>query len=128
MLSNLINGIGRFWFSMTLSTTTLEDLSLTSISTGIIESGVALEKTTLLHLSILVQAANTMNSQRIVTSLLLRASRASILRVSRCFRAQTAPTIRLAPPLAVPSQFRIYSQAPPPTKPSKIYSFEDVCL
>ncbi|TVY21401.1 Mitochondrial thiosulfate sulfurtransferase RDL2 [Lachnellula arida] len=66
-----------------------------------------------------------MSTPRIATSLLLRASRSSIIRTPRQFRALPAPTSR-ATPLAIKSQSRPYSQNSPSPPQSKIYAFEDV--
>lgn len=64
----------------------------------------------------------TMNTSRLATSLLLRASRSSIPRSARQFRTLPRPAIQLQSLITKPSQSRFYSQE----KPSKIYTFEDV--
>jgi len=65
-----------------------------------------------------------MNTPRLATSIVLRASRSSIPKAARQLRVLPRAPIRAAPSVVRPSQFRAYSQEVP--KASKIYFFEDV--
>src|ERR1700709_2563682 len=66
-----------------------------------------------------------MNTSRLATSAILRASRSSLPKTARQLRVLPRARIPAPRSLLVQSQFRSYSQVP---KASKIYFFEDVRL